>query len=65
MANSQPPDGAPAGSAGPENNPPENPQVNDTWVDTYGDLYTWDGTDWAPFEDIPYFEPNSPFRYEK
>jgi hypothetical protein len=52
MANSQPP-----GST-----PPEDPQLDDTWVDDAGDLYTWDGTHWIPFEDVPYFEPNTSFR---
>jgi hypothetical protein len=45
-----------------QNTPPENPAVNDTWMDDDGDLYVWNGTDWVPFEDVPFFEPNSPFR---
>jgi len=52
MANAQP----------AKNSPPEHPKVNDAWVDDFGDLYTWDGTDWVPFEDVPFFEPDSPFR---
>ena len=46
----------------PENPPPAHPQVNETWVDDLGDLYTWDGAKWVPFEDVPFFEPNPPFR---
>jgi hypothetical protein len=42
--------------------PPKDPEVNDAWVDDDGDLYTWDGTDWVPFEDIPFFGPNSAIR---
>jgi|1186.fasta_scaffold1263471_1 hypothetical protein len=57
MANPQQPEGSPPGST-----PPEDPKLNDTWVDDVGDLYTWDGTDWVPFEDIAYFEPNTSFR---
>ncbi|HEY2576586.1 MAG TPA: hypothetical protein VGI74_09795 [Streptosporangiaceae bacterium] len=43
-------------------NPPENPKLNDAWVDEAGDLYTWDGTQWMPFEDIPMFGPNTEMR---
>jgi hypothetical protein len=42
--------------------PPENPKVHDAWVDDVGDLYTWDGKGWAPFVDVPFFEPNSAIR---
>jgi hypothetical protein len=42
--------------------PPENPKLNDGWVDEAGDLYTWDGTEWVPFEDIPFFGPNTEMR---
>ena len=35
--------------------PPENPELNDAWVDEAGDLYTWDGDSWVPFEDIARF----------
>jgi hypothetical protein len=62
MANSQPPGDAPAGSASPNSHPPRDPKPNDTWVDDAGDLYTYDGKDWVPFEDVPFFEPNTTFR---
>lgn len=52
MANSQP----------TENSPPEDPKLGATWVDEYGDLYTWDGTEWVPYEDVPFIEPNPIFR---
>jgi hypothetical protein len=39
----------------PSLQPPENPKLNDAWVDEVGDLYTWDGKNWLPFEDIPGF----------
>jgi hypothetical protein len=42
--------------------PPKDPRLNDAWVDDAGDLYTWNGTEWVPFEDIPYFSPNSAIR---
>ena len=51
------------GIPAPKDLPPENPKVNDTWLDENGDLYTWDGKDWVPFEDVPFFEPNTPYRY--
>jgi hypothetical protein len=31
-------------------------------MDEAGEMYTWDGTDWVPFDDVPFFEPNSAFR---
>ncbi|MBO0806177.1 MAG: hypothetical protein J2P25_24280 [Nocardiopsaceae bacterium] len=45
-----------------KNPPPEHPRKNDVWLDDDGDLFTWDGENWVPFEDVPYFEPSSPFR---
>jgi hypothetical protein len=44
--------------------PPEKPELNDAWVDHNDDLYTWNGTEWVPFEDLPYFSPNSAIRDE-
>ena len=41
---------------------PGNPKLNEAWVDEAGDLYTWDGTQWMPFEDIPMFGPNTEMR---
>lgn len=38
---------------------PNDPKLNDTCVDDAGDLYTWDGTRWIPFEDTPFIDPNS------
>jgi hypothetical protein len=38
--------------------PPKNPKPGQNWVDEAGDLYTWDGTDWMPFEDILFFKPS-------
>lgn len=42
--------------------PPENPKPGQNWVDEVGDLYTWDGMDWVPFEDIPFFKPSQSFK---
>jgi hypothetical protein len=42
--------------------PPENPKLGQNWIDEAGDLYTWDGTDWMPFEDIPFFKPSQLFK---
>ena len=42
--------------------PPENPKPGQNWVDEAGDLYMWDGTDWVPFEDIPFFKPSQSFK---
>jgi hypothetical protein len=45
-----------------KNPPPENPRKNDTWMDDDNELHTWNGKEWVPFEDVPFFNPNSPFR---
>ena len=37
--------------------PPDNPQVDDHWIDERGDVWTWDGQDWEPLADIPFFKP--------
>jgi hypothetical protein len=42
--------------------PPRNPRRGQAWVDEAGDLYTYDGSDWVQFDDVPFFEPNSSFR---
>jgi hypothetical protein len=42
--------------------PPENPRKNDTWVDDADELWTWNGKDWVPFEEVASFDPTSPFR---
>jgi hypothetical protein len=43
--------------------PPTNPRPGQNWVDEAGDLYTWDGTDWIPFEDVLFFKPSQSFKY--
>jgi hypothetical protein len=45
--------------------PPKDPKVNDHWIDDAGDVWTWDGTDWMPLEDIPFFRPTSTQRSEQ
>ena len=42
--------------------PPENPKPNQTWTDEFGELYTFDGKDWVPAEDVLFLEPDPPFR---
>jgi hypothetical protein len=52
-------------SAAPHEDPaaePKNPKPGQNWVDEAGDLYTWDGEEWVPFEDIPFFKPNEFFK---
>jgi hypothetical protein len=44
------------------NPPPDKPAVNQTWVDDDGDLQVWDGKDWVPYEDLPFFGPNTTYR---
>jgi hypothetical protein len=44
------------------NPPPDKPAVNQVWVDDAGDLYTWDGTQWVPYEDLPFFDPGTAYR---
>lgn len=41
---------------------PENPEPNQSWTDEFGELYTFDGKDWMPVEDVFYLEPDPPFR---
>lgn len=55
-------DSQPSQGAAPQGSPPESPKKNDTWLDDCGDLYTYDGEDWIPFEDVTWFEPNTSFR---
>jgi hypothetical protein len=45
-----------------ENPPPKDPRVNQAWVDDDGALYVWDGTDWVPYQDMPFFEPDPLYR---
>ena len=55
----------PSSSEPPEEShsqPPENPKVNDHWIDDAGDVWVWDGSDWMPPEDIPFFTPTSTLR---
>lgn len=33
--------------------PPQDPALNAAHVDDDGDLYTWDGAQWVPYQDIP------------
>jgi hypothetical protein len=43
--------------------PPKDPRVNDHWIDDAGDVWTWNGNDWMPFEDIPFFRPTGTERH--
>jgi hypothetical protein len=39
--------------------PPETPRLNQAWVDDACDMWKWNGAEWVPFEDLPYFSPTS------
>lgn len=59
MPSSQSPHELPNAQQSDDSNPPENPKLNDVWVDAAGDLFTWDGEHWVPFEDLPFLQPNT------
>jgi hypothetical protein len=38
------------------NLPPKDPEVDDPWVNDAGELLRFDGTDWVPYEDLPFID---------
>jgi hypothetical protein len=42
--------------------PPKDPHANQTWLDENDVLRVWDGIEWVPYEDLPFFDTGPTYR---